>query len=133
MPQLFDQDRREYVRIQADIPVRYKFLAKHITTPVIENIYQGVTNNISGGGILLAGTVPDMSWVSELLMQRIVIGINFALPMDTEVIKALTRVSWIEAMDEKSQQCLMGLKFKEITTPDRDKIFKYIIRSQLPS
>lgn len=133
MPQLFDQDRREYVRVKADIPVRYKFLAKHITNPCIEDIYQGITNNISGGGILLAGVVPDMSWVSDLLMQRIVVGINFALPADTEVIKALTRVSWIESFDEKTQQCLMGLKFKEITTSDRDKIFKHIIRSQLPS
>ncbi|MFA5794574.1 MAG: PilZ domain-containing protein [Candidatus Brocadiia bacterium] len=133
MSSFFDQDRREYVRVRADIPVRYKFLAKHIQDPKIEDIYQGVTNNISGGGILLCGVVPDIGWLSDLLMQRIVIGVNFVLPGDQEVIKALTRVSWIDAMDENSKKCQMGLKFKEVTSLDRDKIFKFIIRSQLPS
>ncbi|MFH1227224.1 MAG: PilZ domain-containing protein [Planctomycetota bacterium] len=133
MPSFFDQDRREYIRVNIDISVRYKFLAKHIKDQKIEDIYQGITNNVSGGGILLVGVVPDIGWLSDLLMQRIVIGINFALPGDQEIIKALTRVSWIDAMGENSKQCQMGLKFKEITSQDRDKIFKFIIRSQLPS
>ena len=126
----YEPERREFVRVTADIIVRYKFLS---TDPFrkFEEIYEGKTNNISGGGLLLVGKIPDFKMITELLMQRIVVGVNIILPSNPEPIKALSRVAWIEAIDESSQECAMGLKFKEITKEHQDKIFQFIIRSQL--
>lgn len=133
MGSLFDSDRREYVRIRSELLVRYKFLGSSISDPNIEKIYEGKATNISGGGIMIKGTIPDPRWIPELLMQRMVIGINFSLPNEEEPIKTLTRSAWIETVDENAHLYTIGLKFKEITTKDTDKIFKFIIRNQLPS
>lgn len=126
----FEAERREFVRVNVDVPIRYKFLS---TDPFrkFNTIFDGKTNNISGGGLLLVGKVPDFKMITELLMQKVVIGINVILPSSPEPIKALARVAWIEAIDESTQECAMGLKFKEITKEHQDKIFQFVIRSQL--
>ncbi|MBI4712990.1 MAG: PilZ domain-containing protein [Planctomycetes bacterium] len=133
MSPFYEQERREFIRIKTTLTVRYKFFCSHITDPRLEEIYQGITNNISAGGILLDGTVPNLGWLPDLLTQKIVIGINIMLPTETESVKALTRVAWIDSVNEVTKQCKMGLKFKEITSQDSDKIMRYIIRAQLPS
>ncbi len=133
MASLFDSDRREYIRIRSELLVRYKFLGSGIPDPNLDKIYQGKVTNISGGGIMILGPIPDARWIPELLMQRMVIGINFSLPNEEEPVKTLTRAAWIETIDENAHLCSMGLKFKEITTKDTDKIFRFIIRNQLPS
>ncbi|HLD35106.1 MAG TPA: PilZ domain-containing protein [Planctomycetota bacterium] len=133
MGSLFDSDRREYVRIRSELLMRYKFLGSSISDPNLDKIYEGKATNISGGGIMIKGTIPDQRWIPELLMQRMVIGINFSLPNEEEPVKTLTRVAWIETVDENAHIYIIGLKFKEITTKDTDKIFRFIIRNQLPS
>ncbi|MBI4833531.1 MAG: PilZ domain-containing protein [Planctomycetes bacterium] len=129
----YESERREFVRVKTEILVRYKFLCTYKEDKIFEEIHQGYTSNLSGGGILLKGPVPDFNWIPDLLMQKTVIGVNMMLPTEQEPLKALTRVAWIEAIDEKTHTCILGLKFKEITREDQDKIFKYIIRSQMPS
>jgi c-di-GMP-binding flagellar brake protein YcgR len=133
MPNLFDSERREYIRIKNELIVRYKFISIHLSDPRLDEIYTGKATNISGGGIMISGPIPNPFWIPELLMQRIVIGINFLLPQEEEAIKTLTRVAWVETIDENTHLCLIGLKFKEITSRDLDKVFKFIIRNQLPS
>ena len=128
----FDQEKREFVRIKLAIPIRYKFLAENSKDPRLDKSYQGSTSNISGGGLLLAGPIPDPNWIPDILLQRIVIGINFLLPDQDSMVKAITRASWIEARKETSEHWLIGLRFKEITQEDKEKIFQFIIKSQLP-
>jgi c-di-GMP-binding flagellar brake protein YcgR len=127
----FDPERREFVRVRADLPVKYKFLSQDATL-VTDEIFQGTTSNISGAGILLVGQMPNSDWITGLLMERIVIGVNLFLPGDAEPIKALTRTAWIEALDERSRSCSVGLRFKEITKDHLDKLFKFVIRAQMP-
>ena len=115
MVQSFDQEKREFVRIKLAIPIRYKFLAENPQDPRLDKSYKGSTSNISGGGLLLAGPIPDPNWIPDMLLQRIVIGINFLLPDQDTMVKAITRASWIEARKEKSDNWFIGLRFKEIT------------------
>ncbi|MFH0888210.1 MAG: PilZ domain-containing protein [Planctomycetota bacterium] len=133
MTSLFDSERRGYIRIKNELTVRYKFISSTISDSRLNEIYTGTTTNISGGGIMISGVIPNSFWIPELLMQRIVIGLNFLLPQESEPIKTLTRVAWVETIDENTHLCLLGLKFKEITSQDTDKIFKFIIHNQLPS
>jgi c-di-GMP-binding flagellar brake protein YcgR len=129
----YEQERREFVRVKVEVPVSFKFLCKTKQEPEMAQIYTGVTSNLSGGGLLLVGKIPVLAWVPDLLMQKIVVGINLHLPAEDMPMKALTRVAWIETIDETSLQSAFGLRFKEITTADRDKIFKFVIRAQMPS
>ena len=127
----FDPERREFVRVRADLPVRYKFLSQD-SVLVTDEIFEGTTSNISGAGILLVGQMPNSDWITGLLMERIVVGINIFLPGDSEPLKALTRTAWIEALDERAGRCALGLRFKEITKEHLDRLFKFVIRVQMP-
>ncbi len=133
MDQPYEQERREFVRVKLEVPVRYKFLAKDRNEPEFDRVYEGTTWNISGGGLLLAGRIPVFSWLPDLLLSKILVGVNILLPGTDNPIKALARVAWIETIDESTQRCGIGLKFREVTTADRDQIFQFVIRSQMPS
>lgn len=126
----YETEKREFVRIHTDIPVRYKFLSRSIPLET-EGIFEGSTANLSGSGLLLVGKIPGMSWIPGLLMGEILIGINVLLPMMDMPIKALARVSWIEAFQKGSDKCAMGLRFKEISKENQDEILKYIIKAQI--
>lgn len=128
-----EQERREFVRVRVQIPVRYKFLSKTRTGVEMDDVYEGVTTNVGGGGLLLLGRIPVVDWIPELLMQKIVLGVNLLLPHDEAPIKALTRVAWVETFDESTKKCNLGLRFKEITQADKDRIFKFVIKVQMPS
>jgi c-di-GMP-binding flagellar brake protein YcgR len=127
----YEPERREFVRVRAQIPVRYKFLS-HDPDFVCDEIFEGSTNNISGGGMLLVASIPNLDWLTGLLMERIVIGVNILLPDNPDPIKALTRTAWIESLDERTRRCSIGLRFKEITKESQDRIFQFVIRSQMP-
>jgi c-di-GMP-binding flagellar brake protein YcgR len=130
----FESNRREFIRIRSGLIVRYKFISQIGSSDErLNQIYQGNATNISASGIMIEGPIPDPLWIPELLMQRMVIGLNFLIPSEEELIKTLTRLAWAETVEEVTHLCRMGLKFKEITTKDTDKIFKFIIRNQLPS
>lgn len=133
MTSAFEQERREFVRVKLEIPIRYKFIAPYVKDERIERSYEGTTSNISGAGLLLKGPIPDFNWIPDLLLAKMVIGVNISLPTEMDPIKVLVRIAWVEALEEQTHYCTMGLKFKEITREDQDKILKYIIRSQMPS
>ncbi len=126
----YETEKREFVRIHTDIPVRYKFLSRSIPLES-EGIYEGTTANLSGSGLLLVGKIPGMSWIPGLLMSEILIGVNVLLPLLDVPIKALCRVSWIEAFQKGSDKCAMGLRFQEVSKESQDEILKYIIKAQI--
>jgi c-di-GMP-binding flagellar brake protein YcgR len=127
----YESEKREFVRIKIDIPVRYKFLSK--STEVPDEVFEGTTGDIGGGGMLLMGRIPNPTWYVGLLTQQIVLGINLLLPATTDPIKALCRVAWIEATeaDAHGGRVAMGLKFREIPREALDEIFKFVIKAQL--
>ena len=127
----FDPERREFVRVRAELPVKYKFLSQDMSV-LSDEVLEGSTSNISGGGLLLVGQMPNSDWITGLLMERIIVGVNIFLPGDPDPIKALTRTAWIEALDERVQRCTLGLRFREITKDHVDRIFKFVIRAQMP-
>ncbi len=47
MPQGYESERREFVRVRASLSVRYKFL-KQSGEEIDEKIYEGITQNLSG-------------------------------------------------------------------------------------
>ena len=123
-------EKREFVRIHTDIPIRFKFLSKSVEIDG-KAIHEGITTNLSGSGLLLLGKLPSVTWIPALLMEEIIIGVNMLLPALDHPIKALGRVAWIEAFQKGSERCAMGVRYKEISKLHQDEILKYIIKSQI--
>lgn len=113
-----------------EVPIRYK-LVRPTGEKVVEDLFEGSTVNISTGGVLLDGKLPDPSYVVELLAQRIRIALNMAIPGDTAPVKAIARAAWIERLEEKSGIFPMGLSFDEISDGDRSRIQRFTIKSQI--
>jgi hypothetical protein len=126
----YQTSKRDFVHVNTDIPIRYKFLSKSVPVDS-EGIFEGTTTNLSGSGLLLVGKIPSISWIPGLLTEEIVIGVNLILPSFEMPIKALTRVAWVEAIVKGSDRCAMGLKFKEISKDSQDEVLKYIIKAQI--
>jgi c-di-GMP-binding flagellar brake protein YcgR len=126
----YESEKREFVRINTDIPIRYKFLSKSLPLDS-EGIFEGTTSNLSGSGLLLVGKIPSISWIPALLTEEILMGINMLLPSLDLPVKALSRVSWVESMTKGSDRCALGLRYKEITKEHQDEILKYIIKAQI--
>ena len=129
MPERYESERREFVRMKVDIPVRYKFLSK--TVEVGDDVFEGTTGDLGGGGLLLVGRIPNPVWYVGLLTQKIVMGVNIQLPKNPDPIKALCRVAWIEATEGESGRVALGLKYKEISRDALDTIFQFVIKAQL--
>ncbi|MHC4915447.1 MAG: PilZ domain-containing protein [Planctomycetota bacterium] len=127
----YDAERREFIRVRAELAVKYKYIGQEPGLTE-DRVFEGSTRNISGGGLLLVGPVPNSDWISALLMERIVIGVSISLPEDPEPVNALTRTAWVESLDARTQQCSLGLKFKEITKDHLDRVYKFVIKAQMP-
>ncbi|MBN1441727.1 MAG: PilZ domain-containing protein [Planctomycetes bacterium] len=126
----YETTKREFVKIQTDIPVRYKFLSRTISIDS-SSIYEGITSKLSGSGLLLLGRVPSFSWIPGLLMQEILVGINLLLPAADEPIKALCAVNWVEKIQKGSDKCPLGLRFEEISKEHEDMLLKFVIKAQI--
>ncbi len=122
--------KSEFVRLPTDIPIRYKFLCKVMDLDS-NQIFEGVTRNMSGEGCLCVGKVPSLNWIPAMLMKKILVGVNVLLPSMDVPIKGLCRVAWVEEMPEGSDRCVMGLRFEDITKENQDEIMKYIIKTQM--
>ena len=123
-------ERRGFVRIRMAVPVRYAFLDLN-GNRLPPGISEASCVNMSAGGLLLQAKVPELAWVSDLLVQKMAVAVSIPLPAEVEPVKAITRAAWIETVDEKTHRCNVGLKFKEIAREDQDRIFRFVVKSQL--
>jgi hypothetical protein len=114
-----ESDRREYPRLKRSLPVRYKFLSSSVKDPAMERVCDGVTQNVSMGGLLLVGPVPRLDWLKDLLLGRITVGLNLILPDLTDPVKVLARVAWLEATDEQAISLRIGLRIIEVPSEHR--------------
>jgi c-di-GMP-binding flagellar brake protein YcgR len=126
----YESEKREFVRVHTDIPVRYKFLSRSIPIEA-EGVFEGTTANLSGSGLLLTGKLPGVSWIPGLLMGDILLGVNILIPSLDMPVKALTRVGWVEAFQRGSEKCAMGLRYQDISKENQDELLRYIIKAQI--
>lgn len=122
-------EQREFVRVPVEFPVRYKLLSSDPQFSC-KDVLTGVAKNISGGGILLHGTIPGPAWIDVLLSHRVIVGLSLDLPDDAPPVRVLTRAAWIESIDPDDGRYAMGLLFREITRTHQDRIFQAVIQSQ---
>jgi hypothetical protein len=122
-----DSDRREFPRLKRNLPLRYKFITSHIQDPALDRVWDGSTHNLSIGGLLLQGPIPRLDWLKDLLVGRIHVGVNLLIPTHENPVKALTKVAWVEAIDEEAISMRMGLRILEIPADHRKILSDYLI------
>jgi len=127
-----ESERREFPRLKHAIPVRYKFMSSAVQDEAMERVCDGMTQNVSLGGLLLVGTVPRLEWLKDLLVGRITLGVNLYIPGSEHPIKFLTRVTWIEAAEEQSINMRLGLRILEIP-PDQRRVLSEFLTRQSPA
>ena len=128
----FESEKRDFIRVKVSVPVKYKLIMSEIVHVAMDLIHDGTTSNLSGGGLLLRARIPQLDWLPLLLTGKMKIGVNLILPTSQLPVKALTRVSWIEGLEEGTQKANFGLRFTEITLDAQEEILRYIIKSQMP-
>ncbi|HUW57746.1 MAG TPA: PilZ domain-containing protein [Planctomycetota bacterium] len=127
----YESEKREFVRVGVAVPVKFRLISQHPELTVPDDYLDGETQNIGAGGILLVGPIPRSDLVTELLVQKVVVGVRIFLPGEEKPVEALARVAWLEAIDEEQKQCSLGLAFKEITSEAQDTLFRFIISSRM--
>jgi hypothetical protein len=127
----YESEKREFVRVGMAVPVQYRLVPQGAEVSVPSEILEGETQNIGAGGILLVGAIPDPAVVTDLLLQKIVVGVRIFLPGEDKPVEALARVAWLEAVDHDKHRCSLGLAFKEITSDAQDTLFRFIIGSRM--
>ncbi|MCK6473197.1 MAG: PilZ domain-containing protein [Planctomycetes bacterium] len=125
------KDRRKFVRVNTDLKVRFKFIWLAPGKPHDLEMFEGCTRNLSRDGMLLIGKLPNLDWISHLLMSKLVLGVVLEMPGGQPSVKALCRTAWLEAIDEESKRTAFGLVFSEITAEDQGRVQRFVIESQL--
>ncbi|MHC4859456.1 MAG: PilZ domain-containing protein [Planctomycetota bacterium] len=128
----FESEKRDFIRVKLSVPVKYRLISADFEDPGLEEIHEGTTTDLSGGGLLLKGEIPRLDWLALLLTGKMKVGVSLMLPTFERPVTALTRVAWIEGLDEETQQANLGLRFKEISQEGQDEILRYIIKTQMP-
>ena len=127
----YESEKREFVRIGVSVPVKYRLISQSPDVTVPKDYLEGETQNIGAGGILLVGPIPHADLVTDLLVQKVVVGVRIHLPGEEKPVEALARVAWLEAIDQDEHRCSLGLTFKEITSDAQDTLFRFIISSRM--
>lgn len=127
-----EPERRDFVRVSTDIPVRYRFRPVARREAGTEPFFTGATTNLSGGGLLLRGPIPEIGMVTQLVTGKAALDIELILPSDPQPVHARARCAWVETVEEETLRCHLGLRFTEISPEDKERIFRFVIRVQMP-
>ena len=122
------REQRVRVKDARRIDAKYKFLSNEEDFQCDE-VFEGVIADISRGGALLEGMIPDPEWIPHLLDGQIKIGVFLFIPQ-SEPVKALGTMRWarpVEGSAPESNLCAMGLKFEEMSEDHKKNLSKFLI------
>ncbi len=121
------EKRRRFTRIPVDVHVRYVF---DVPSRRSESggPFKGTTKDISGGGCLMKGRIPELSWIPDLLLHVTTLNLRIDLPDAEPEIKTEAVVAWLESVSESNDMFKFGLQFEEFTGRDRDRIVDFVLR-----
>jgi c-di-GMP-binding flagellar brake protein YcgR len=123
-------ERRRFLRVQRGLSVRYRFISLDPAFAIESDRYSGRTHNVSQGGVLLLGRLPDPHWEEHLLSHRLVVGISLELTKAELPVRAICRAAWLEPAEDDPEMKAFGLSFAEITREDQERILRYILDYQ---
>ncbi len=119
-------ERRRYYRINCELDVRYKFVSQYIEIKQ-DKFLETKSSNISVGGILIKGIIPDLNYIPHMFLNEIIILLYIFLPRAAEPLKALASLRHLEIVDKSINLFNMGLEFTEITSESKNILSEFIL------
>lgn len=118
------KQRREFVRVPVSFPV--EMVVMDLETRKINNV-QGVSQNLSGGGIAVIVRHDQPVKVGDL------VGFVFQLNMEgtTHDVVGKARILTITQPKDLPSRKICAMQFVEITDQDRQSIVQYVFRRQI--
>ncbi|WP_054694384.1 flagellar brake protein [Syntrophomonas palmitatica] len=114
--------KREYVRLQVTLPVRFRILNDENKDENQEDIiYQGTTIDISAGGLLIN--------TRAFLQKDQLIELELQLPGQDSVY-CKSRIIRVWDRKRENDDFRVAIEFDNITDRQKDKIFKFIFQKQ---
>ncbi|GMV81332.1 MAG: hypothetical protein AMXMBFR7_25160 [Planctomycetota bacterium] len=119
-------ERRQYKRVTLDLPVFYRFRTSDPRLKIEKLTYQGMTRNLSEGGLLMLGPLPDLAWISPLLMSKILLDMTLELPGAARSIAVEGRAAWVEAKPSGLQDAMYGITFGTVARESKEALRAWI-------
>ncbi len=126
-------ERRQHVRIQARFAVMMKLDGNKFPDYTME----AEIINISEGGVLLS--LPDKRtsqnggqdvdaniYYGDLQFESLLTWLQFRLPTSGELVRVVGIPTWVRRPEEKSNQCLLALRFTHVTPEDQERLSTFI-------
>lgn len=110
-------ERRCYVRVDADLPVRYTIPKGSVNLDAIK------TKNISVGGICMT--------LNEKLSMHEILALEIGLPEGPMAVTVKGEIVWVrEDIEQGKKDGIrhfdIGIEFRELLPKDKDRLFKFI-------
>lgn len=124
--------KREHHRVNlhsGDASLFYKFYAKNGKF-LCDDVCKGKVINLSLGGALVRGVLPNLRLLRMLGDEELYIGCNFIL--DGNAVKILSRVRWANSNPKEGPLYHeLGLHFIKVADDDKKFLEKFLISKQL--
>jgi hypothetical protein len=117
---------RRFIRYDCEIPTTYQ-LCTRFTGPIEQVVHQGVTKNISEGGLLIYGSPSTQARPEDLLRQ----GVFARITVGDQVGHQVHALCRIKAIKDLSGHWQMGLEFTELSSEDRRTLKELCVRAML--
>ncbi len=122
----FTGERRKYYRINCELDIRYKYVSQF--TDIKEAKFQETkSDNVSVGGILFCGVIPDFNYIPKMFLNEISVLIYMFLPRQTEALKALSVLKHLEILNKDIKLFRMGVEFVEISSEHKNILSEFIL------
>ena len=106
-------EKRQYPRVETQIPVRYRIQGEAAGTQVSGSL----TGDLSAGGLMFK--------TKGLIASACNLILELDLPTQTQPITATSKVAWVKN-DTTEKEYVVGNQFLEITKRDQDLISQYV-------
>lgn len=123
------RERRSYVRVDAELPVRFR-----ISGQASDKIYCGVTHNVSQGGLCaeVSRNQDELIETVSGLDQWPTVEVALSLPQphgepDIQLDWITSRLDWAKRPDIKNPTLLLGLGFADMHAEVRRQIYEYVL------
>ena len=113
--------KRDYFRLSTGIPIKYTYTEKdELGKWSALRSYDAMAINLSGGGIMMTTEV-DLAIYDFVLI---------SMPLDDDDMLLVGEIRTKDRFEHCGGKFRYGIKFRDISDIDRDKIIRYIFRQQ---
>ncbi len=122
---LSGEKKRQKLRLKLKLSVAFIVIDEN-GKPCSDDVFEGYTQDISEGGMLYQGVLPEMSVRLRLLNRELFLGLNVFFLSAKDKLKLIAEVRWLEENKKSKSEFSAGLKFKELDEASKNKLARLI-------